>query len=1078
MSAGVSSALSVPGLTLVRSKLVVPSPAGLLHRPHVCQSIERGLECRLTVISAPAGYGKTSALVDFAHHSPVPVCWYTADERDRDLGVFLEYLVGAIGERFPGFGERTRAALDAMADDSLHNSTGIVGEFVNEMMEVDTSFVLVMDNFEVLDGAFGIRRFVRRLLEIIPFNCHLMVGSRMLPDVPITRLVAKRQLVGLTVEDLRFTPREVRGLLGMSQIEVTEVQAEAIAAKSEGWITGVLLLADLLRDEAKSALLDAEGATADTYSFLASEVLSRQPPRIRRFLCTSAALREMSPHLFREILQVKESRALLAEVERRNLFVTRFGKGSAATYRYHNLFRSFLHQRLCQRDPVQCAELHLRAARWFERDGDVEEAVYHYLAAGYDSDATALMERVATEWFARGRVETLLRWTQELSEEARAQAARLSLYQSKVHTDRYEYERARQALAHAEAGFMRRGDTANLAEVHMQRATLGLFEGRYDDAMVEAQTALRILGQEEGLESARAQRLIGKAYLGLGRLSEGCARLQEVLVLFRRFGGHYDVVNLLRDLVPAFTAQGRFDEAAACMNEALSIARRLGAPVQIAGVLNNLGYIHYVRGEYRRALTLFEEGLAAARRGGALRLEAYISGGMADIYRDVGIYERAARLYDASLEMSWESEPSLAVYVLTARACMRRWQQDNVQALRLLEQARQVAEERGLSYERQGLVPVEEGITLAESGEIEAGLRLLSDAESFLEQHQAKQELARARFLLAEAHLLAGDRSEALVALRRSMNLVDEIGTLQFAVVEGRHVEELVDLGVAENVASCHLIPKRVQQLVAFGEEMARDDVPEETAEEGPGRLEIYALGEGRVVCDGRPVSTSEWRGAMTKELFFYILLHGPLERDAIGLVFWPDLSAKKMTDSFHTTLYRMRRAVGAEAVVVEDGRYRLGDVDYWFDVQEFEESVQRARLLPYHDWQAENLWRRAVSLYEGDFLPEVERLWCVPKREALREMYIEALVGMGRCYEIRKECEEAIVWYKRALRVDELREDIHRCIMECYDRVGRRAKALAQYRRCREILKRELGLEPSTETRTVCERIKGTGVD
>jgi len=409
--------LVVPEFTLIRSKLLVPSLAGLLHRPRVCRAIERGIECKLTLVSAPAGYGKTSALVDFAQHSPIPVCWYTADERDRDLGAFVEYLVGAISERFPGFGKRARAALASPAGDFFHDPTAVVGELVNKMLEIDTPFVVVVDNYEALDGAFGIRTFVHRLLEVLPFNCHLMLGSRALPDVPVTRLVAKRQLVGLKDRDLRFDPQEIRDLLQLSQIEVSGAQAEAIAANSEGWITGVLLLADMLRDEARATLFGVGRVTAETYDYLAKEVLSRQPPDVQHFLRTSAVLREMSSRLCSEVLQIGGARALLAEIERRNLFVTRFGRGAAATYRYHNLFRDFLHEQLRQRDPARCAELHLRAAKRFERDNDVEEAVYHHLAAEDYPDATALMERVAIEWFTRGRVETLLRWAEALPEE-------------------------------------------------------------------------------------------------------------------------------------------------------------------------------------------------------------------------------------------------------------------------------------------------------------------------------------------------------------------------------------------------------------------------------------------------------------------------------------------------------------------------------------------------------------------------------------------------------------------------------------------------------------------------------------
>ncbi len=403
---------------------------------------------------------------------------------------------------------------------------------------------------------------------------------------------------------------------------------------------------------------------------------------------------------------------------------------------------------------------------------------------------------------------------------------------------------------------------------------------------------------------------------------------------------------------------------------------------------------------------------------------------------------------------------------------MYRWRGDHARACTLLERARHLAEEKGLDFEVRGLLPVVEGITLAESGAVEAGLSLLAAAVSFLEQRRAKRELAQARFLLAKAHLLAGDEPQALAELRRAMELAAEIGTYQFAAAEGQHAEDLLKLGIAAGITACRAVAERVQQLRAFGEELTweKDSAEESTA----GRLEIYALGEGRVVRDGHAVPPSEWQAAMAKELFFYILLHGPLERDAVGAIFWPELSTKKMTDSFHTTLYRMRGAVGADAVVVEKGRYRLGDVDYWFDVEEFEALVERARLLPPHDWQAERLWRQAVALYRGDFLPEVERPWCISKRESLREMYIEALVGVGRCHETRRDFEGAIAWYRRALEVDELREDVHRRIMRCYAEIGRQSESLAQYHHLRGILRQELDVGPSTETKELYERITG----
>ena len=279
------------GITLVRSKMMVPSPAALLHRPRVCETIAQGLDRKLTLVSAPAGYGKTSALVDFARNTSTPICWYTADERDRDLTVFVAYLIGAIAERFDGFGGDSRAMLTGPEGGLASDPAAITGQLANEMLEIGEQFVLVMDNFEGLTGAFGFKEFLSRLIEILPPNCHLMLASRVLPYIPVTRLVARRQLVGVSERDLRFQPEEIRRVLRIAGVEISLGEAEEMVASSEGWITGVLLLAELLRDGAGRGLHDLKRASAETYGYMAEEVLSWQPPDIQHFLTTSAVQR-------------------------------------------------------------------------------------------------------------------------------------------------------------------------------------------------------------------------------------------------------------------------------------------------------------------------------------------------------------------------------------------------------------------------------------------------------------------------------------------------------------------------------------------------------------------------------------------------------------------------------------------------------------------------------------------------------------------------------------------------------------------------------------------------------------------
>jgi DNA-binding SARP family transcriptional activator len=681
------------------------------------------------------------------------------------------------------------------------------------------------------------------------------------------------------------------------------------------------------------------------------------------------------------------------------------------------------------------------------------------------------MERVACEWFTRGRGETLLGWAEELPAATRSRAPWVALYQSRVLTDRHEYDEANAALAHAETGCSAAGDTACLSRIHSQRATIAALQGEYEDTIREAQLALDLLDPEATLERAAAHRWTGRALIGLGRTDEGIAKLRIALTMFREASSPYDVVNVLQDLTLGFTAQGRFDEVVVGMNEALAISRRLGAAGQLAGVLNNLATLHSVRGEYQEALALYEEGLAAATVEGDPGGQSYHLIGMADINRDIGAFERAESLYEAAWRLAQATEPRVAVYTLAAQADMYRWRGQLSRAASLVERARWIAEDTDLVFERRGLIPLAEGILLSESGDVDEGLAMLAEASRYFKGVDAKEYLARARLLVAKAALIAGREAMATGALHEVAALAEQIGTIHFAVVEGQHSDDLVEFCQTSGMPGCSEIADRISSLRSFSATLAQ--VGDQRSDGQTSRLEIFALGEGRVVRDGRLLTTSDWQAAMSKEMFFYILMNGPLERDAIGLEFWPDSSRKKMSNSFHSTLYRVRRAVGQNVIVVEDGYYRVAELSYWFDVDEFVRAVERARLLPPTDPQADRLWGQAVSLYQGELLPEVDRMWCVSTRERLGEMYLESLAGLGRCADARGTPDQAIEWYERALGVDELREDIHRSIMRSYVRAGMRSKAIERFERCCEVIDRELGVGVSEETLRLADGIR-----
>jgi len=237
-------------------------------------------------------------------------------------------------------------------------------------------------------------------------------------------------------------------------------------------------------------------------------------------------------------------------------------------------------------------------------------------------------------------------------------------------------------------------------------------------------------------------------------------------------------------------------------------------------------------------------------------------------------------------------------------------------------------------------------------------------------------------------------------------------------------------------------------------------------AEEEP--LRIFGFGRGRVERGGVEIPSSEWEAAATRYLLFYLLTHSSRSRDQIAAVLWPELPAPKVKATFHTTKFRLNRALGREALHFDGQCYQIHPhLDYWFDVAEFERLMEETGT----ERRVERL-QQAIALYQGDFLEDCYADWCLLTRERLRERCLEALDELAGRLLARRQYRQAIQTLRRGLEMDDLREKFHRQLMRAYTLSGRRSQALAQYQRCAEILERELSTRPSPETTALYRRI------
>jgi LuxR family maltose regulon positive regulatory protein len=687
-----------------------------------------------------------------------------------------------------------------------------------------------------------------------------------------------------------------------------------------------------------------------------------------------------------------------------------------------------LQARLQQEEQSRWIELHRRAANWFEVHKRPEEAVHHYLTVGAHEDAARVMGAAAQDMFYAGRLGTLTAWGAALPAPLRERAPRLALFQSRAADMLGQWEEALALTEVAERGYRADEDTQGLAYALLHR---------------------------------------GRVWQGPGRFQE--AHLRQALTYSLEQGSDFEQASIQDGLADCLWRQGRWVEAVAVQRQAVATRQRLGNPGALAGVLNDLGFYLYSTGEYCEALRLFEEALELARRCGHRRREALTLLSLAELTRDLGALERAVEACEGGLAIADElGDGFLSAYGREALGLVHRCRSDYPLAQAAIEQAMERAERQRSEYQL-GRYGASLGLVRAEAGEVKAGLAELARACERLERIGAHSELARAQFFTAWALFRAGREAEALATLQQVLAMADPPSREFLFVVEGQRTLPLLERAHAQGIGgeklSALLARARAFEHTAQAVLQQQASSPEAEAEEP---LRIFGFGQGRVERGGKEIPPSDWEAASVRQLLFYLLAHSPRSRDQIAAVIWPDLPAPRAKATFHTAKFRLKRALGREAIYFDGRRYQVHpDMDYWFDVAEFERLLEGTGA----GRRVEQL-QQAITLYQGDFLEDCYADWCLLPRERLRERCLEALDELAGRLLVRRQYRQAIQTLRRGLEMDDLREKFYRQLMRAYALSGRRSQAFAQYQRCAGILERELGTAPSPATTALYRRI------
>ena len=397
---------------LLATKLYIPEPRpNLVQRASLIDRLNRGINHKLTLISAPAGFGKTTLLSEWISHSEIPVAWISMDKGDGDSVKFIHYLIAAFQKFDANIG---RTLLSILQSPQLPEIESLVTDLIKELTDLPSDLVLVFDDYHSIDTE-EIHKIVELLLDYLPTHVHLVIATRVDPPLPLARLRVSNQLTEMRAIDLCFTADETTLFFNkIMNLKLSNHDISILESRTEGWIAGLQLAALSMqgREDVSSFIKTFAGDDRHVVDYLAEEVLNIQSEQIQNFLLQTSILNRLSAPFCDFVTNTKGSQNLLNELERANLFVVPLDN-KRYWYRYHHLFAELLQQRLHQKQSDLVVKLHMRASKWCRQNGLEDEAVDHALAAQDFEQVALLIGEQADAIWERGEHDKFRRWLEK-----------------------------------------------------------------------------------------------------------------------------------------------------------------------------------------------------------------------------------------------------------------------------------------------------------------------------------------------------------------------------------------------------------------------------------------------------------------------------------------------------------------------------------------------------------------------------------------------------------------------------------------------------------------------------------------
>ncbi|HEX7612732.1 MAG TPA: hypothetical protein VF371_08145, partial [Candidatus Limnocylindrales bacterium] len=573
----------MPAAILATKLYIPPSRRRVVLRPRLVERLNEGLAAgnRLTLVSAPAGFGKTTLVSEWVAGCGRPAAWLSLDEADSDPSRFLTYLIAALQTVAPGIGEGLLTVLGSPQPPPLEST---LTALLNDVTTIPSDLVLVLDDYHVLD-AKPVDDALAFLVERLPPRLHLVIATREDPALPLARLRARGQLTELRGADLRFTPDEAAEFLSqVMHLDLSAEQIAALEARTEGWIAGLQLAAISLqgRSDAAGFIESFAGSNRFVLDYLLEEVLQRQPDAVRAFLLRTSILGRLCGALCDAVMldASASGQETLEYLERANLFIVPLDT-ERRWYRYHHLFADLLRQRRGQIAVLSGGEDedHLRASEWFEANGFEIEAFQHAAAANDVERAERLIEGGRMPLHSRAAVISILDWLDSLPKtvlDARpwlwVRSGTSMLMAGQTTGVEEKLQAAEEAMQDADLDDKTRDLIGRIAAI---RATLAILRYQPEDAIIQARRALEYLHSDNLPFRSRAIWTLGFAHQLQG--DRAAARQVYTEAIRQASGSIYYTVLATEGLGQIQESENQLHQAAETYRRSLQLLSEQGA---------------------------------------------------------------------------------------------------------------------------------------------------------------------------------------------------------------------------------------------------------------------------------------------------------------------------------------------------------------------------------------------------------------------------------------------------------------------------------------------------------------------